>query len=156
MQKSTIQFEEMDSIDSITQTRSDFVVMNNRAVASDAGQVQVKTRSKLSIPNLKIAESSRTNAKESSQMSARAKKKLDLIVNTKSHEERSEADREKSVLKMVESAKLKSRVSKRRDSTGDLGQVKETDEDDTIWIKISDEEMVSRYGIGAIFGGEMG
>ena len=57
---------------------------------------------------------------------------------------------------MVESAKLKSRLSKRRDSTGDLGQVKETDEDDTVWIKISDEEMVSRYGIGAIFGGEMG
>ena len=84
MQKSTIQFEEIDSIDSITQTRSDFVVMNNRAVASDAGQVQVKTRSKLYIPNLKISESSQTNAKGSSQMSARAKKKLDLIVNTKS------------------------------------------------------------------------
>ena len=73
----------------------------------------------------------------SQPMSARAKKKLDLISNTKSFEERSESNREKSVLKMVESAKLKSRLAKRRDSAKELGQVNESDEE-TIWIKISD------------------
>ena len=70
-------------------------------------------------------------------MSARAKKKLDLISNTKSFEERPEISREKSVLKMVETAKLKSRLAKRKDSTKELGQVNESDEE-TIWIKISD------------------
>ena len=45
--------------------------------------------------------------------------------------------REKSVLKMVESAKLKSRLAKRKDSSKELGQVNESDEE-TIWIKISD------------------
>lgn len=70
-------------------------------------------------------------------MSARAKKKLDLISNTKSFEERPEMSREKSVLKMVETAKLKSRLAKRKDSTKELGQVNESDEE-IIWIKISD------------------
>ena len=70
-------------------------------------------------------------------MSARAKKKLDLISNNKSFEERPEMSREKSVLKMVESAKLKSRLAKRKDSSKELGQVNESDEE-TIWIKISD------------------
>ena len=63
--------------------------------------------------------------------------------------------REKSVLKMVESAKLKSRLAKRKDSSKELGQVNESDEE-TIWIKISDQEMIERYGMGAILKGKRG
>ena len=55
MQKSFIQVEEIDSIDN--HTRSEFVREMSRAVASEAGQIQVKTRSGLSIPKLRMTES---------------------------------------------------------------------------------------------------